>query len=387
MLEKYKYGVMDCGRCGKCIVGKGGYVCPVHQHMGGFEEYVARGRNGIARAILEGELELTQDLVDNAYTCLGCDSCYVACGKVNHKTHQLSIHVTEINQALRADIVNAGLEPESLKAVDAAIQSSHNPFGEDSAKRVSWAKELNLPTSGETVYFAGCYASYRNTNIAKATVASLKAGGIDVAYMGEDEWCCGVPQIADGNTALAEEMIMHNVEALKVAGVKRVITSCAGCYHALKTEYPKVIGKLPFEVVHSSEVFAQLIEEGKIKPEHEVASVVTYHDPCHLGRHEKVYDQPRAVLNAIPGTILIEMPRNKDFSWCCGGGSIISTVNPELTADIAADRVAEAKATKADTIVSTCPSCERILTTDARKDKIKVVDLSEMLAKSLGIKY
>lgn len=386
MLEKYKNQINACSRCGMCIVGEAGYVCPIQQHTGGFDQYVARGRNQIAKAILNKELDYSKEMADSAYTCLGCDSCHVQCTRMNPKTGQQGyIEETKIQEALRVDLYKAGLQPEALKEVDDAIAQSYNPFGLEPEKRSDWAKGLDLPAEGETVYFAGCYAAYRNQKIAKSTVAILKEAGIDVAYLGEGEWCCGVPQLADGNRELAEKIILHNVEALKAAGAKRVITSCAGCYHALKSEYPEIIGELPFEVVHSSEVFAQLIEEGTLKPEKNVDEKVTYHDPCHLGRHEGVYEQPRKIIEAIPGADLVEMKRNQKNAWCCGGGSIVSTAFPELTSEIAADRVEEAKGTEASTIISCCPSCERILTAEARKNKMKVADLSEVLAKSLGL--
>ena len=387
MLEKYKKNVFACSRCGMCIVGEAGYVCPIQQHTGGFDQYVARGRNQIAKAILNGELEYTKELADSAYTCLGCNACHSQCTRMDLMTGQPGyIDETKIQYALRVDLCKAGYEPEELQAVDAAIDTTYNPFSEEPAARVSWAEGLDLPKTGENVYFAGCYASCRNTKIAKATVAVLKAGGVDVAYLGEDEWCCGVPQFADGNREIAEKMIKHNVEALANAGVKRVITSCAGCFHALKSDYPEIYGELPFEVVHSSEVIAELITEGKLKPEKEIAEKITYHDPCHLGRHEKVFDAPRAVIGAIPGAELVEMERVRENALCCGGGSVVSTVFPELTKDIAADRVCEAAKTEAKILVSACPSCENNLTPAARKAKMKVYDLNVLLAEALDLK-
>lgn len=384
MLEKVKNDVMACGRCGKCIVHEGGYVCPVQQHTAGFDEVVARGRNAIARAILEGDLDLNQEVVDNTYTCLSCKACFVACGKKDHKGKP-AIDECKITQALRADIVKAGLEPAPLKAIDDTIESVHNPFGLPIEKRSDWAKDLNLPVSGEVVYFAGCYASYRNPKLAKATVGILQTGGIDVAYLGEEEWCCGVPQLGDGNMELAEQIIQHNIEALKAAGVKKVITSCAGCFHALKSEYPEIAGELPFEVVHSSEVIAELIKDGKLSLTNEVDGKVTYHDPCHLGRHEGVYDAPRAILSAVPGLEFVEMPHNKEKAMCCGGGSIVSNVYPKLTADISKDRIEEAKNVEAKTIISACPSCESILTTAGRREKVKVEDINLIVAKAIGL--
>lgn len=385
MLEKVKNDLLICGRCGKCIVSEVGYVCPVHQHTGGFDEAAARGRNSIGRALLEGRLELCPEVVENAYTCLSCKRCFVACGKLD-KNKQPAINEDKITQALRNEIVKAGMEPEVLKTIDHTVEISHNPFGLAPERREAWADGLDLPKKGEVVYFAGCYAAYRNPKLAKATVAVLKAGGINVAYLGEDEWCCGVPQLADGNLELAEQIIAHNIEKLKEAGCKKIITSCAGCFHALKSEYPEFAGEMPFEVVHSSEVIAQLIEDGKLNFTEEVSGKVTYHDPCHLGRHEGIYDAPRTILGAIPGLELVEMERNKQNAWCCGGGSIVSNVFPDLTADISADRMAEAKRTGADIIVSACPSCESILTTAGRKAKMKVDDINILAAKALGIK-
>ena len=389
MLDKYKKMAFGCSRCGMCIVGEAGYVCPVQQHSGGFDQYVARGRNQIAKAILNGELEYSDELMESTFTCLGCDSCHEQCTRMDPLTgEQRIIHETKLTNALRVDLVKAGFgPPEALKSVDAGVQSSHNVFGEPAEKRAAWAEGLNLPRMGDTVYFAGCYASYRNTKIAKATVEILKAGGIDVAYLGADEWCCGVPQLADGNITLAEELVQHNVDALKAAGVKRVITSCAGCFHALKSEYPDIIGKLPFEVVHSSEVIAELIKDKKISLDTEIEKTVTYHDPCHLGRHEKVYDAPRDALKAIKGVMFVEMPRNRGNAWCCGGGSVVATAYQELSGEIADDRVDEAKATEATMIVSACPSCENGLTPGARKAKMEVVDLAIIVARAMGLNF
>ncbi|MCE5257328.1 MAG: (Fe-S)-binding protein, partial [Spirochaetaceae bacterium] len=156
-------------------------------------------------------------------------------------------------------------------------------------------------------------------------------------------------------------------------------------FHALKSDYPEIIGKLPFEVVHSSEVIADLIASGKIKLDTEVATTLTYHDPCHLGRYEKVYEPPRAILKSIKGVNFVEMPRNKANAWCCGGGSVVAVAFPDLSKDIADDRVQEAKGTEANAIVSACPLCENGLSQVARKVKMDVYDLSVIVAKAMGM--
>lgn len=383
MLEKAKKGALACGRCGKCVVHEGGYVCPAQYYTAGFDEMTARGRNTIVRGIIEGDLDIDQDVVDNTYTCFTCKACYVACGKPDMTTGQPIIDETKIQQNLREEVFKAGLQPEELGAVDASVEKTHNPFGLDPAGRGAWAKDLHLPTVGETVYFAGCYAGYRNTKVAAATVKLLQACGIDVAYMGENEWCCGVPELYDGNSDLAEKIIIHNVEALKAAGAKKVITSCAGCFHALKTEYPELAGELPFEVLHSSEVIAAAIQDGTLKFTREVPCKATYHDPCHLGRYEDVYEAPRTILAAIPGVEFVEMPRNSKTAWCCGGGSVIANVNPELSDKVAKGRIDEAQGTGAQVIISACPSCENLLGKAGRRQNIKVDDINVLAAQAL----
>jgi heterodisulfide reductase subunit D len=387
MLEKYKAMANGCTRCGMCIVGEAGYVCPVQQHTGGFDQYVARGRNQIAKAIIMNELNYSDELMESTFTCLGCNSCNAQCTKMDPKTGKPDlINESKMTQALRIDLVKAGYgPPDALKAIDGNMAKSYNPFGEPAEKRSAWAEGLNLQKQGDTVYFAGCYASYRNPKISKATVGILQEGGVDVAYLGANEWCCGVPQLWDGNQELAEKLIIHNVEALKASGAKTVVASCAGCYHTLKIEYPEIAGKLPFDVLHSSEVIDGLIKEGKVKMNKEVKGSFTYHDPCHLGRHEKMYDRPRDILSALQGATIVEMPRNKENAWCCGGGSVVAVAFPELAGNIADDRIDEAKATGADAVITSCPLCEDGLNASARKYKMKVYDLSEVVAQAIGL--
>lgn len=382
MLDKVKSDIYACGRCGLCVIGYYGEVCPAYKYSGKFDSAAARGRNAINRAIMEGEFGIDEDVVANNYTCLGCKACQVTCQKRDH-AGQLMIDEAKITQEMRKEIFKAGLEPEVLQKVDGVIADSGNPFGYEPVKRDAWAKGLDLPKTGDVVYFAGCYAALRKTNIAKSTVEILRAGGIDVAYLGEDEWCCGVPQLNDGNQDLAEKMIENNLNAIKASGAKTVITSCAGCFHALKTEYAEIVGELPFEVKHSSEVIAEMIEDGRLKLTGDLGAAVTYHDPCHLGRHEGVYEAPRKVIAAIPGAAFSEMERNQANSWCCGGGSVVSNVFPEMTKNISADRIEEAKAAGAQLVISTCPSCEENLGGAGRKQKVKVEDLNVIVAKMI----
>jgi heterodisulfide reductase subunit D len=216
-------------------------------------------------------------------------------------------------------------------------------------------------------------------------VKILNKAGIKVAYLYNDEWCCGVPQIADGSIVIAERMLKHNVELLKARGAKRVITSCAGCFHALKTEYKEILGHLPFEAFHISEVISKLLEEGKITLTQNAKRIVTYHDPCHLGRYEGIYDPPRMIIKKISGEKFVEMLRNRERAWCCGGGTTEYVAFPELSAKIATKRVEEAKKAGAEIIITACPLCVSVLKPAAYKVNIEVYDLPVFIAKEMGI--
>ena len=248
--------------------------------------------------------------------------------------------------------------PEPIRKIDTRVQERHNTFGAR-AKRSEWAEGLGLPAKGELLYFAGCYASYPQTEIARATVAILRKAGLNPAYLAEGEWCCGVTQFHDGSAALAVDMARHNIEMIKSSGARSVVTGCAECYKSLKLEYPAVLGDLPFEVLHISELLAGLLGEGRISLEKELPEKkITYHDPCHLGRYCHVFEPPRSMIRAMPGVELMEMKRHHDYAWCCGhGADMVNSVQPGLASDIAQDRMAEAKESGAKAVITACPRC------------------------------
>jgi heterodisulfide reductase subunit D len=211
---------------------------------------------------------------------------------------------------------------------------------------------------------------------------------MDIAHLGEQEKCCGFIPGHDGNTHLLEEKAAQNIETLKKAGAKRVIVSCAHCYKAIKIDYPLIFGELPFEVVHIAELLARLIDEKKIKFTSEIKKNITYHDPCFLGRHGNVYDEPRKVLESIPGIKLTEMERSGKWSYCCGSGAkITSSCYPEFTAAITKERLLEGKRA-ADTIVTACTSCFSHMDRAVKKDgiELEIYDLPTLVAEAMGIK-
>lgn len=388
-LEALKSMAYSCVQCGYCrekysdtvLTTLPAYrVCPVREHSAGFEHHCARGKIKIAQGILEGRFSYSEELIAVLYTDPDCKLCSWIC----HAEPRLD--PPKIWRAMREDIVAAGLgPPEPLKQIDRRVSEKHNVFGAIPDRRARWAAGLDLPRTGEILYFAGCHASYPKPEIARSTVALLRAAGLDVAYLGEEEWCCGVVQWHDGSTGIAAEMARHNVEAIGKSGARRVITSCAECFKSLKIEYPALLGKMPFEVIHTSEFLAGLLAEGKLRPGRALeVRKVTYHDPCQLGRYGGIYDAPRQVLGSVPGLELVEMRRHGGNAWCCGhGADMVKAMDADLAAAIAADRMAEARATGAEAIVTACPRCIESL--ERAPEALKVCDLAVVTAQAMEL--
>jgi len=217
---------------------------------------------------------------------------------------------------------------------------------------------------------------------------------VNYTIMFPDEWCCGSPPFMTGQMDLFRRQLEHNVEAAKKYKAKQVITSCAGCYRMWKKEYPETLGEdLPFEVLHSVELVQRLIKDGTIRLGKQIAKEVTYHDPCHIGRHlrnggkryKPLFEPPREVLQSIPGIKLKEMPRKLWYSYCCAAGGGFKSGFRNQAVEAAARRVKEAMDLKVNALVSTCPFCYRNFkdAIDERNLNIELYDLIELVAMSM----
>lgn len=228
------------------------------------------------------------------------------------------------------------------------------------------------------LYFAGCMATYRMPTIAKATIALLRKANIQFEHLGAEEWCCGSVLFRTGYKKELKDIAEHNAEAFKKCD-SGIITSCAGCYRTLKKDYkPYIEGKGIFHIV---ELLDSLVKEGKLRfPQIDVK--VTYHDPCHLGRHLTVYDAPRNLLRAVPGLILVEMERNRENARCCGSGGGLRSAYKELSDSMALERLQEAERTGAEILTTACPFCAYSLREAAKasNSRMRVMDVSEFLA-------
>jgi heterodisulfide reductase subunit D len=331
----------------------------------------------LATLVFKEDYPISDDLIDIQYTCTACGTCNEIC-----QTYRPLYPI----RAFREEIAERGLDlmPHPLPEMNAVMAENHNIFG----KKSTAGKLEGLPDEGEDVYFAGCYSTYRFPKTARSSVELLKAVGINPAYLGEEEWCCGFVAHWMGDRKLARKMIEHNVEAMKKAGARRVIVSCAHGYNAWKNDYPRYVGELPFRVVHLVEVLAEAAEQDKMDFGKEIKRKMTYHDPCFLGRHGRVYDQPRTVLQAIPGLELAEMERYGKWAYCCGAGAKI-TLNcyPDFAAQVGIERLREA-ADVADALVTACPVCYDHLKRTAKNEgvDVEVHDLPLLVAEAMGIK-
>lgn len=397
-LRKLQQMVVSCSRIGDCrqmvkpAVGRYD-VCPVKDYLGGFEPIIARGRLRMADGLLRGTLQPSDALAESVYQCTLCGSCKEACQKSGNACVELPIsrwidHV-KVFEAFRADLVESGFGPMPRhKEIMGSIEKDHNPYFEKHDERGKWVPAgTQLSAKGKLVLFTGCTEPYRQPEILTSLLGVLDAAGVKVAVMNPQEYCCGSVAIRTGNKALAEKLAKHNVEALKESGAKDVLVHCSGCYRTMKVDYPEIVGKLPFNVVHATEFIRDLIKDDKLElQEGANEGKVTYHDPCHLGRQAGVYDAPREVLKAIPGLEFVEMKRNRENAWCCGAGGGVKSAFAEMAVRVGIDRLAEAEATKANFLSSSCPFCRGnfIDAAKAKKTKLQVKDVVELVAGAIA---
>ena len=379
-LERYKEEIYHCFRCGFCrelVLGGAYRICPIREELG-FETTYARGRIGVARALLEGRIEYTDPLVERIYSCLGCYNCKAHC--------PTKVDTPSVVRSQREEIYQEGFRKlKALDEIDSNIEIHKNPYGFSQKRRNQWAEGLDLPARGELLYFPGCATVYDRPEIAQSLVRILKKAGLEVATLGEEEWCCGIPELWNGNLALAKLLMEENGRRLEAAGAKTILTSCPDCYNVFHHHYPGLLGKQPFRVVHITELLLDLLNERRIVFQKEIKKRVTCHDPCRLGREAGIFEPPREILRRIPGIQLVEMRRNREHAWCCGGGGVVNLVYPKLSIKIAKDRVEEAKETGAEMLVTCCPLCYRQFDNRLWEREMDLQELIVLAATAMGI--
>ncbi len=351
-------------------------------------------------AILEEKLENLKPLVaegaeedpslgyvdtETLWSCTTCGACQENCPVFIE--HPMKILEARTNLVLAQESM-----PQELANAFKGIERNMNPWGIGMDSRMDWIEEdtpvldEDEPIEFEYLFFVGCAGSFDNRcqKQSHALLKVMKAAGVKVAIAPE-EVCCGDPARRPGNEFIFQMMAEQNIETFNDYGVKKIVTFCPHCYHTLKNEYPQFGGE--FEVVHHSELIADLIHEGRLElPRSGDTQVVTYHDSCYLGRWNKIYDEPRDVVNAIPGTRIVELDRNEQHAFCCGAGGgrfWMEEESPRVNENRAKE-IIDKLPVAGGTVALNCPFCTTMITDGLKafdKDEdIKVLDIAEMIA-------
>ena len=384
-----------CTRCGECIEScptfaevRSEEIHPLHKIDQAKRLWKADHLGWLARLFglrPAGGAELAA-YSRGVYQCTLCARCHVVC--------PIQIDTRPLWIALREQSVAWGLYPQAFDRLRERVLTRHNIAGEDNARRLIWTENMEAVPLGldrqpgtETVYFVGCVAALypRVYGIPQSFVQILERVGEDFTTLAGEEWCCGFPVQIAGLGHLLPEMVRHNVEAVRAIGARRLVTTCPSCYHMWAHEYPRLLAEpLGFQVLHSTELLADLIAAGRIKL-HPFPQPVTYHDPCDLGRTSGIYDAPRQIIQALPGVQFREMADHREMSLCCGGGGDAEMADPELTAAVGQRRIEQAQETGARVLISACQQCSRTLAEAARRKqlRIRVMDITEVVWRAM----
>ena len=360
-----------CYQCGLCDV-----VCPWNR----VRQFSMR------RIIREATFGLTDIESDNIWLCTTCGICPQQCPR--------DVKQIESGVSLRRIATEYGVFPNTarpVRGISASLLGKGNPLNEDREKRADWADGLSVNRFEEgmdLLYFPGCYLSYdpRLKKVARATAKILNKADVDYGILGTRENCCGESIRKTGDEELFKRLARENIKTFVDSGVKKVLVSSPHCYHTFKNEYPEFM--VNFEVVHIAQFLSDLVATGKLAISKEYAKKVTYHDPCYLGRHNGIYDEPRSALKNIPGLELHEMPETRSASLCCGGGGgriWMETQKGERFSDI---RLEQAQSVGVDVLATSCPYCithfeeSRLALEDSESLEIK--DITEIIAEVIS---
>ena len=359
-----------CYQCGKCDA-----VCPWNKVR----------TFSMRKIVREATFGLTEIESEDIWRCTTCGRCPQQCPR--------DVKQIESGVSLRRVATEYGVFPKPVRAirtVSASLVGNGNPLNEDREKRAHWAEGLsvNAFTEGmEFLYFPGCYLSYdsRLKKVARATAGILNQAGIDFGILGAKENCCGESIRKTGDEELFKRLARENIKTFIDHGVQKILVSSPHCYHTFKNEYPEF--RVNFEVIHIAQFVFELIHAGRIELSKPYGKKVAYHDPCYLGRHNGIYEEPREALKKIPGLELREMPESRLDSLCCGGGGgriWMETPKGERFSDL---RLEQALAVGAEVLATACPYCianfeDSRLTLNVA-ERIEVKDITEIIYEAI----
>jgi Fe-S oxidoreductase len=329
-----------CYQCGLCDT-----VCPWN-----------RVRTfSMRKLVREATFGLTEVEGDEIWLCTTCGKCPQRCPR--------DVRQIDSGVALRRIATEYGIFPPSVKpvrTVRASLVAEGNPLNQEREKRAQWAQGMDVPEfqeGMEFLYFPGCYLSYdpRLKKVARATVQVLRAAGVEFGILGPKENCCGESIRKTGDEEVFRRLAKENIKTFVDNGVRKILVSSPHCYHTFKNEYPEFMVR--FEVIHMSQLLWELVRDGRLKFKKEYPLRVTYHDPCYLGRHNGVFEEPRRVLRSVPGLELVEMADWGIESLCCGGGGGRIWMETPKEERFSLLRLKQAVETGAQVLVTSCPYC------------------------------
>jgi Fe-S oxidoreductase len=395
----------ECGRCqDQCPAWNTGKpLNPKLVITGLRDQMLAEGRHRDSTAAAHsGEAAgepamLVPDVIDPEvlWSCTSCGACVEEC-PVDIE------HVDAIVDMRRYQVMMESSFPSEAGTMLRNIENQGNPWGLRADMRLEWAEGLDfevpvvtdeIPADIEWLFWVGCAGSLddRARRSTRAIASVLHAAGVTFAVLGPREACTGDPARRLGNEYLFQEMAKANIETLDEVGARKIVASCPHCFNTISNEYPQLGGN--YEVVHHSQLLSRLVADGKLSPRDPVQAKLTYHDPCYLGRHNDVYDEPRNVLDQVPGVERVEMHRHGKRGFCCGAGGARMWMEERIGKRINVERTDEALATGAEMIATSCPYCLIMLDdavsqrrSEGQADGVTVIDLAQVLADSIGLR-
>jgi Fe-S oxidoreductase len=419
-------GMLDlgtCTECGRCqsqcpawVTGKPlspkQLILDLRDHAFAKAPYLLATEEGRVTLSAEVLAEAQRPLVGGAdvngvidpeviWACTNCGAC------VNECPVDIE-HIDHINGMRRHQVLIESAFPTEATTMLNNLERRGNPWGMAEDKRLDWITELDfeVPVVDEKIgddieylYWVGCAGALedRAKKTTRAIAELLNAAGVKFAVLGPAEACTGDPARRLGNEFVFQMLAQQNVETLNGAGVgagsgKKVIASCPHCFNTISREYPQLGGN--YEVIHHTQLLARLVEDGKLTPVNPVQEKITYHDPCFLGRHNKVYTPPRAIIDAVPGTTAEEMHRCKGKGFCCGAGGARMWLEERTGKRINTERIDEALALDPDTITTACPYCTVMLgdavnakkAAGQAKQSLEVIDVAQLLVRSIKLR-
>jgi len=355
-----------CFQCGKCDV-----VCPWNQV-----------RNfSIRKIIREASFGLTEIGSEDIWRCTTCGNCPDKCPR---GVDQIELGIALRRLATAYDVVYASAKSAGMAA--SSLDHEGNPLNGQRSERGAWAEGLEVKPfteKTEVLFFGCCYFSYdpRMKKVAQATAEILNKAGVDYGILGSSESCCGESIRKTGAEDTYKKLAKENIKAFVDSGVKKIVVSSPHCLEAFRKEYAEFM--VHFEVVHMTQFLLELIRDGRLVITGTLEKTATYHDPCYLGRHNGIFDEPRAILDSVPGLTIKEMKDHRRNSLCCGGGGgrvWMETVKGERFSDL---RVQQARAVGAELLITACPYCISMFE-DSRlilevEDKIEIKDITEII--------